>query len=348
MPHAELHLTTLSVDDEAAYSAWLAAHPQAMFYHTLPYLRMICELTSGALTIHLVREADGPIRGALPILQRNGIFGTVLNSLPYYGSHGGVIYDTPEAARLLMAHWNTLSHAPGVASATIIENLRDDADYAAQATHELSDIRIGQLTDIACSADHAASLMQRYHSKTRNMVRKAEKQGFEVSIENNAFDFLYNTHFQNMQVIGGTPKSRDFFDAVPKHFMAGKDYNIWVARHEGAPIAAMLLFYFRDMVEYFTPVIVEQWREAQPLSLLIYRAMTAASEAGFYYWNWGGTWVNQEGVYHFKKRWGAEDKKYFYYTHIENAALYNATPAELLQHYPGFFTLPFSSLTTKE
>jgi lipid II:glycine glycyltransferase (peptidoglycan interpeptide bridge formation enzyme) len=228
----------------------------------------------------------------------------------------------------------------------MIENLRDNAGYAAQASHELSDIRIGQLTDIACDTNHAATLMQRYHSKTRNMVRKAEKQGFGVSIENDAFDFLYNTHLENMQVIGGTAKSPAFFEAVAKHFVAGKDYNIWVARHNNVPIAAMLLFYFSDMVEYFTPVIVEQWREAQPLSLLIYHAMIAASQAGYKQWNWGGTWVNQEGVYHFKKRWGAEDRRYHYYTHIQNPALYTTTPAELLQHYPGFFMLPFSALKT--
>lgn len=339
-----MQVVPLQRNEEDQYTTWLVTQPHAMLYHSLPYMRMIAALTSGTLTIYTARDSHNTLRGAMPVIQRDGPYGTILNSLPYYGSHGGLIYETTEASLALINYWNQLATSSHVATATMIENLLDEQQHATHATHTLQDVRIGQMTPIGFDINHGEMLMQRYHSKTRNMVRKSEKQGFSVTIENNAFSFLYQTHLDNMRVIGGTAKSKDFFDAVPTYFTAGKDYNIWVARHNDTPVAAMLLFYFRDIVEYFTPVIVEQWREAQPLSLLIHRAMSAASESGYQYWNWGGTWLNQEGVYHFKKRWGAEDKRYHYYTHIQNSAIYRATPAELLQHYSGFYALPFPAL----
>ena len=42
--------------------------------------------------------------------------------------------------------------------------------------------------------------------------------------------------------------------------------------------------------------------------------MLYAHKKGLKHWNWGGTWETQEGVMAFKRKWGAIDKKYFYYT----------------------------------
>ena len=52
----------------------------------------------------------------------------------------------------------------------------------------------------------------------------------------------------------------------------------------------MLLFYFKDTVEYFVPAIDIEWRKEQPLSALIHIAMyDAIKEKKIVKWNWGGT-----------------------------------------------------------
>ena len=48
------------------------------------------------------------------------------------------------------------------------------------------DERIGQLTPPPAAGDVKASLMQSLHHKTRNMIRKAEKLGVEVMVNNEA------------------------------------------------------------------------------------------------------------------------------------------------------------------
>jgi len=72
--------------------------------------------------------------------------------------------------------------------------------------------------------------------------------------------------------------------------------------------------------------------------------MKDAIEKNYRYWNWGGTWKSQKGVYDFKKKWGASDKKYYYYSKIINPKILNQQAVSLLNRYPNFYTLPFEKL----
>ncbi|MFM6007618.1 MAG: GNAT family N-acetyltransferase, partial [Sphaerospermopsis kisseleviana] len=80
-----------------------------------------------------------------------------------------------------------------------------------------------------------------------------------------------------------------------KYYQSGKDYRIYTAHLNGDTISALLLFYAGEAVEYYTPVIVEKYRDKQALSLIIYTAMIDASINGYKHWNWGGTWTTQQG-----------------------------------------------------
>lgn len=187
--------------------------------------------------------------------------------------------------------------------------------------------------------------MESFHYKTRNMVRKAVKSVAHIEINNDAFSFLRETHNENMASIGGKAKSDKFFDFIKKHFKADSDYKIYIAKNaDGVMMSALLLFYFNRTVEYFTPVIKHEFRDLQPLSALIYRSMSDACKAGYKYWNWGGTWKSQEGVYRFKSRWNTSDHPYYYYNKINNPEIYNCSPAQLLTDYPDFYVIPFNKL----
>ena len=178
------------------------------------------------------------------------------------------------------------------------------------------------------------------------MVRKAEKLGVAVATDEGEMDFLVQTHAENMMEVGGRPKNAAFFGLVARRFKHGPEYRIYVARIDGRPVAAVLLFYYNGTVEYFTPVVRKEYRETQALSLAIYRAMCDASIAGFRWWNWGGTWSSQEGVYRFKKRWGTQDRPYTYFVRLNDESLRRLKAQALLDAYPDFFVLPFSQLET--
>lgn len=90
-----------------------------------------------------------------------------------------------------------------------------------------------------------------------------------------------------MAQINGIAKSDRFFNLIPQIFEYGKDYKIYTGFLNNEPIAALLIFYFNKTVEYFTPVVVENYRSYQALSLVIYEAMKDAVKDGYEWWNWG-------------------------------------------------------------
>ena len=326
------------------YEEFLLARPETLLFQSWRYQSMLIDLLGCSQQGLLALDDAGHIQAVLPLLAANGPLGVVLNSLPYYGSNGALIGDDPAARAMLVAAYHNLVQAQGVAASTLIENplAPGGADGIA---YDLTDERIGQLTPLPAAGDEKAALMQSFHHKTRNMVRKAEKRGVEVVVDNEAMTFLMDVHQQNMREIGGLAKSRNFFVALPQYFRPGQDYRIYVARLGGEMIAAILVFFFNRTVEYYTPVVRKEYRDTQAISAVIFRAMCDASVQGYAWWNWGGTWLSQEGVYRFKSRWGTKDMPYRYYTSVHNPEILKVSPAELLAWYPSFFTVPFSVLT---
>src|SRR6185295_10454956 len=104
-----------------------------------------------------------------------------------------------------------------------------------------------------------------------------------------ALAFIATEHRAAILAKSGLPKPDRFFDLVAACFTYGRDYDTYIARLDGRPVAGLLLFYFNDTAEYFTPVVQPEYRAMQPLSLIIWQAMRDAVARGMRHWNWGGT-----------------------------------------------------------
>lgn len=325
------------------YDEFLRLRPETLLYQTSAYMALLEDLLDAQNLTQLVWDEAGRLQGVLPLLRKDGPWGAVLNSLPYYGSNGAIVAETEIAERILHSRFLALSQAPGVAASTVIENPLEPKGFKL-FSGMLEEERIGQFTPLPREGDIPKNLMTIFHGKTRNMVRKTQKLGIETRTDASAISFLQRVHTENMAEIGGLAKAPEFFELVPRHFSAPKDYQIYVASIGGEDVAALLVFFWNQTVEYFTPAVVKEYRSLQPLSALIFKAMCDAAEAGFGWWNWGGTWLSQTGVYQFKSRWGTQDIPYRYKIDVRNLLMLDATPQQLLEHYPGFYTVPFSQL----
>ncbi len=341
---SECRIRRFAGADGQAYASYVEHHEHAMLYHSLPYVQLIAGLTTSRNDTLLSFDADGRLNGVLPVLSKDGPIGRVINSLPYYGSHGGPLASTAEAEAALVGAYNELACSQDVAAATMVGNPMAGPGPRTNVAHTLTDYRIGQFTTLDYERNHADALMASFHHKTRNMVRKSRKGGMSVAVENGMVEFLRDVHQQNIRAIGGLPKTDEFFDTFPRRFQPDRDFKIWVARDRGEPVAAMLLFYFRQTVEYFTPAVIEAARTKQPLTLLIFEGMVDASQREYKAWNWGGTWATQDGLYLFKARWGTRDINYTYFVQINNSAVAEATPERLRRDYSNFFVIPFQRL----
>jgi hypothetical protein len=348
-----LNIQKLTPEFESKYQSFLQNQPRPfpLFFYSNEYRKTLKATLECEDWYFLAINDEGEILGALPsFLFRNKRYGAVLNSLPFFGSHGGVLtlpgMDSIVISKSLINAALSLAEAEKVVSYTVISapfypnsNINEGVIDFSYTTD-----RIGQWTPL----DGHIEAMENIHYKTRNAIRKGAKSGFTLTCEgtDDCWNFLVDTHTSNMSGLGAVARPRRFFEAVRAHIEEGSGYKLWVARLNNKPVAALLLFYFNETVEYFTPVVVEEYRSLQPLSFIIFEAMKDAEKNGYRWFNWGGTGKQQSSLYRFKSRWGAQDIGYRYYTKIFDPQLLE-TPAEvLLEEYPYFFVRPFNKIVS--
>jgi Acetyltransferase (GNAT) domain len=349
-----IEVVELTASLEQAYAAFLQENERTLLYGTVEFRTFLQQILN-ATPRYLLAMEDARIVGALPSFIATNTEGRcVLNSLPWYGSHGGCILspmrDVGARTALLRAYLD-LVRAPRVAFASLIlppdESPHLD-DYVTLLKPDATDGRIGQITELPLDGpDLETRLDAVLAQKTRNLARKARKQGFtfDVGDDEAGWQFLYDTHLENMAQIGGQAKPWTHFAALRETIPASWRH-LTIARLDGEPVAAMLLLRFNRTVEYITPTIRHAFRSLQPLSFLIWHAMLEAVRDGFRWWNWGGTWATQHSLHHFKAGWGAKDHPYHYLIHAAPDAIHalRQNRESVAAAFPYFFVYPYHLL----
>lgn len=350
-----LEIELLRDKTDAAYGDFFQAVPEHLFFASPRHLAYLRALLQGTEDLTLLALDQGRVLGALPCLAlRHPLLGAVMNSLPYYGSNAGLMR-LPEApdgvVEALLDAWQDLARQRQAAAWTMVENpLTPQHRFMEKAgIRFLRDRRIGQLTPLArVRPNHVAEdLMALFHQKTRNMVRKAQKNGLLLERDESQAGLaaLHALHTENMAAVGGRAKSWRAFEAIPRFFRPDRDYRLYLAKEaHGETVAGLLVFFCNHTAEYYTPAVKVSHRPLQPVSGLIFQAMREAVQEGMRWWNWGGTWLNQEGVYRFKSRWGAIDCPYTYYVSVRDLGLFDRSPDELQHAFPFFYVRPYSQM----
>jgi hypothetical protein len=352
----------LTPEREGEYFEFLQKNSNSLFNASLTFRNFFRTLCPDAIPYYFLAiddvEFDGSetelcqkIVGVLPSFMLKGPLGPVLNSMPWFGSNPGVITDNPEAMIFLLQAFENTAKWTGCFSSTFITPPNQD-QFIYETFFDKEEIFIEQRKGLITSLPRfnnpdifIKKLLNQVHQKTRNQIVKSMGtcQVYETySIDD--WKFLEETHIANMAAVGALSKKKEF-EIIRKNFRQTIDYKLYVAFHNGERVAALLLEYFNETVEYITPAVIEKYRHLCPMHLLIFSAMGDAAQNGMKYWNWGGTKVpGQEGVYRFKKRFGAVESEYKYYTKIYLDLNIDITPKWLLDNYKYFFVMPFSLL----
>jgi hypothetical protein len=330
---------------EEKWDAYLTTHSNALFYSTCRFRRFLARLL-GCDDCSLLSFRDGTPTGVLPLMAMGERDQRVYNSLPFFGTSAGILADDAQSYRRLVEAYNDLAMASGTAAATIIGSQFGEWPEATALVHTHLDSRVAQLTRLPTTSEPRSEILRTIEGSARRNVKKAEAAGVVVETDAGAVETLGALHEARMHDIGGRTKPSAFFRLLPGSFAATRDYEIYIARLSGRPVAALLLFYFNGIAEYYMPAVDPDASDLQPLALVLVEAMTDACRRGIRWWNWGGTWHAQTGVYRFKRKWGADERTYYYRTQLNESRLLTWTAGELEDAFPYFFVVPFSALTT--
>ena len=331
----------LNQDNFHEYEFFLNNFENTLIYQSEPFLKTLIK-TFGFDQETLILKKNNQIQAVLPLLSMKGELGRVYNSLPFFGSYGGIYSLNKLSYQYLLRVFNDLSLNDDFLSSTIIQNpFQSFNKFDFNYTYE--DFRIAQFTNIDFTNNHKENLFKILHSKTRNMVRKSEKFKINIEIDNDKINDLYELHKVSMLKKKGVVKPLNFFLNLKKN-IPKKNLKLFVAYIDGEFVAGLLLLYYNKTVEYFTPVVKDEFKNTQVLSKIIFEAMCEASSRGFKIWNWGGTWLDQENVHRFKKKWGSNQFIYSYLTKIDMSKTCNYQKQFYLEKYPFSFVLPFDKI----
>ena len=134
-----------------------------------------------------------------------------------------------------------------------------------EPAHNLTDERISLVTDLPGDEN---GLLELIDSSARRNVRKARRSGFLATTDASRLPSVAEIHRDNIQALDGRAKELSFFAAVPRHFEAGREFDVHVALLEDEVVAGLLVFFFNGTAEYFTPAVHHDHRSEQPLALL--------------------------------------------------------------------------------
>ena len=154
-----IEVRALRAADEAAYTAFLATRGEALLYHSLPYRDLLLDQL-GCEAEYLVALEGGEIRGVLPTMRSGG----VLNSLPFYGSHGGVVGD---GADVLLAAWDERATDPTTRAATLVTN--PFGPERRPPVHDFTDERLNQAIPLTPDMTEADVLERAEPSAARDL-----------------------------------------------------------------------------------------------------------------------------------------------------------------------------------
>jgi hypothetical protein len=345
----------LSPNLEEKYEDFLAQCPEGIFYHSLKWRDVIRSFIKADDYYFIAREGK-EIVGAFPsFLKENSRYGNIINSLPFYGSHGAILAkNSAEKDRIrkkLLGAFDSFAREKRCLLANIISSPfeKNPSFYLGEWQPDYIDERIAQITTLPQNTTSLENALKKLIDRNRrDAVRKALKSGISLKSSSEPPDIapLYQIHKENLTALKGIVKPRVFFQRVIDIMDAGKDYQIYYAEREGEIIAGLLVFYYKNMVEYAVPVVRLKYRNLQPLSLIIYEEMLEAMKCNYRYFNFGGTWKSTKTLYQFKKRWGARDYPYFYYikAYADISHLKKLSQETILREYPWFYVIPFSEL----
>jgi FemAB-related protein (PEP-CTERM system-associated) len=279
--------------DAARWDAYVERAPGATFFHRIGWRRILEEVFRHR-THYLVAERRGTVAGVLPLAEvKSRVFGHALVSLPF-AVYGGPVGDDGTVEDAL------IDAAGRRARELRVEHLELRNVVSRRAEWPRQDLYVTFRRTLLADVDANMLSIPR---KQRAMVRKGAKHGLasELDVDAGRFFALYA---DNMRRHGTPPLSRRYFDRLRGEFGDACEVLTVVDDH-GAPVSAVMSFYFRDTVLPYYAGDTTAARDLAANDFKYWELMRRACERGVRVFDYGRS-KRGTGSFDFKKNWGFE------------------------------------------
>lgn len=224
-----------------------------------------------------------------PIISKKNHFQTILNHIIQYGNQAG---------------WESLELRGG-------ERLyKDILPSRSYYVHNLD------LTQ------NEQQIFSNFKSKTRRNIKKAIKEGVEISICNSldSIKEFYKLNCMTRKFHGLPPQTFCFFEKIYSYIISQNKGFVILASHLKKNIAGAVFFHFGKNVIFKYGAFDRNYRHLKPNNLVIWEAIKWCIQNGFKDLSFGRTDPKHAGLLYFKRGWGPKEKtiKYFKYDFKKN------------------------------
>jgi len=261
--------------DFEEYENILKNSKQSTFYHSRNHLSFLADLLKLTPNFLTIRENNN-LKGVLPFFVKKSIHGSVVNSLPFFGSYGGCVSDNIKHQKLILEHMNNFNKENDVLSSVIVVSpfCNNYSVYEKYYNFQIKEDRLVQCLDINNNSEQ--NIWNSFEQRVRRAVRKSMKlevNSIKIKPDDDVFSNFYELHKKDMESKNGKPKPLEFFQCLKNNFSEGKDYDIFSAKKDGDNIAYLLVFYFHPFTEYYMPAYDSELKNLQAPSLLIWESI---------------------------------------------------------------------------
>ena len=299
--------------DLEAWDSYVRQHKEGSFFHLSAWGR-VAEAAYGFEPIYLTVERNNRLAGVLPLVDvKSPFFGRSLVSTAY-SVGGGPLADDQAALEALLDEARKLGKQRGV---KFIE-CRSDFD-GGEGWIKKSDLYANfQLPLFNDEEAQLKAVPRKRRADVRKAIREEADGNLSIRFDGSIEEFyaLYALSLQRH----GTP-------IFPKRFLYGllsafqKETEIAIVEAKGAPVAALLTFYYGEWAMPYYVGATEDARRLHAFDYLYWSAMRRAARRGCGVYDFGRSKIDT-GPFSYKRNWGASPRPLTY-----NTLLINATEA---------------------
>jgi len=303
-----VNIELLSSPLESQYTSFVERSSDASIYHTLEWRDVLLD-SYGFAHRCLIAVEGGAVCGALPVFEVKSLLrGCRGISMPF--SHL-----TPVLANNVKTMDSLLMAARDLASERKMSyiELRHGVPLDKPFCQDFCNYNISRLDLKKESID---DVWKSFKTAIRNQTRKAEKNGVEIKVAESSdeyrtfYDLEAETRkFQGMPIY---PLSL-FLNIYEKLHKAGKS-RLELAYYNGKPIAGAMAFFSnkKAIYAYGSSKKDREYMQLCPNNILVWDLIKYSYNAGCEVFDFGSTFIQNEGLLHFKKQWGTETVPLYY------------------------------------
>jgi len=262
-----MRIEYLSDSHSARWDSYVGARARAVT--DLFAWRHVARESYGIASHFLLAEDNGVCAGALALYEiRHPVFGHYL-ATALFGTDGGLFSDSDAARDALVAEARALAIRLKVSYLVIRTRGVELRDF--QKDYHLR-------TALIPLDGTAEDLLARLPGKTRNQVRRGQREGFAVSSGADQVAAFHDVFHRHMRRLGSPAHSLRYYKAIALHL--GERAEFFVVRDGTQLVAGALLCFVNGMASNLHTVALAEYNTRCPNYLLYWRMMEESRARG--------------------------------------------------------------------